>query len=814
METIQDFLSSNGIQESELTLDGTFKELKTNNFKGWYVGDNLGDGKRSITIEDWRTRDRKTFVEGMDLGDPAERAKLEEIRLRYEKEKLDLQLLKQGFAQDRVAGFQKEKWTTPSKYLTAKKITEVFGALLVESRVETTDLIIPMCDSGGAIWNYQTIQDSGAKAFVPGALVDGLSFTLCGPFPATADEVLISEGFATASSIKMAMGHATVVCAFSANNLLLVAESIRAKYPHAKILICGDDDSKKEINAGVLKAEAAAKACAGNFVLPVFKTIRGKTDSDFNDLHQRYSLDTVAEQIGKALSATKPPSADFTKHFSEATKLTDSPKKIDQLKSISHQRIAKSIHANQAYVNGLTTMDLEVGKNGAIKLPPEQEVADELLKYYSSRAVINEGAIFLYQDNHWVECSEYEEGKIIQQVNILCARLATDSKMIHIFNIFKRGLLKPDRNLFDPHLTAVNFLNGTLHIKQKAEKWSLEFKDHNPLDFCTNVIPIIFDKARSNRNKEFEAMLLRVLGDTEDGREKWKAIRQMYGACLIPYFPHLFMIHGPGGSGKSSLIIPALRLLGENNWSSVEPHDFDGFNMETMVGKLANIVLDINTHDPMKDHQLKKIEDSVKVRVRRKGKVDAIGYLPRIHIFGGNEIPPTFDKGSGAHIRRWTFLRVEGFKAEGNYSKNFANEVFDQNPVGILNFALDGLEEVLNANGHYLNPESGKRDMLAWTSENDSIAQFIEDIFKGTETIEIDSGGRLPKKDSWAQFKFWHIESYERKATIGKIKFYRFFEKALGGKLEAEKFRLVASKGVDYYAGLRLKNDGVSNPGM
>lgn len=269
LETIEAFLSSNGIQESDLILDGTFKELKTKSgFKGWYVGDKIGDGKRTITIEDWRTRDRKTFIEGLDLTDPNEREKLEEVRLRYEKEKRDLQLLKKGFAQQDIEDFKNESWTTPSKYLTNKKIEHDYGAILCQSRVEVTDLIIPMQDKHGEIWNYQKIQDSGAKAFVPGALVDGLFFQL---LPTCVSEnIIICEGFATSCSVQASGVVANVVCAFSANNLLAVAEIMRELHPKAKILIAGDDDSGKQINVGAEKAEAAAKAVMGSFVLPSF----------------------------------------------------------------------------------------------------------------------------------------------------------------------------------------------------------------------------------------------------------------------------------------------------------------------------------------------------------------------------------------------------------------------------------------------------------------------------------------------------------------------------------------------------------------
>lgn len=270
MDTITEFLGAHGINEAELILDGTIKEIKTDKFKGWYIGDSLGVGKRSLTIESWTTRDRRSFTEGIDLSDPTEKAKLEESRLRFEEEKKAIQLSNRRMVEKHLDKFKAENWTGESKYLLKKKIDSTFGAILIESPTIGTDIIIPMSDDHGVVWNYQTIGDEGFKSFVPGALVDGLFFQLMVDGPQTPDEIFICEGYATSCSVQMAMPSSTVVCAFFANNLIAVAEKIRSLYPAAKIIICADDDSAKEINTGLEKADLAAQACYGFVATPRF----------------------------------------------------------------------------------------------------------------------------------------------------------------------------------------------------------------------------------------------------------------------------------------------------------------------------------------------------------------------------------------------------------------------------------------------------------------------------------------------------------------------------------------------------------------
>ncbi len=796
LETIEAFLSSNGIQESDLILDGTFKELKTKSgFKGWYVGDKIGDGKRTITIEDWRTRDRKTFIEGLDLTDPNEREKLEEVRLRYEKEKRDLQLLKKGFSQQDIEDFKNESWTTPSKYLTAKKIEHTYGAILCQSRVEVTDLIIPMQDKHGEIWNYQKIQDSGAKAFVPGALVDGLYFVLNGQGPENPDEILITEGFATACSVKMACSSRLVVCAFSANNLLAVAEVMRELHPKAKILIAGDDDYKKDPNTGREKAEAAAKAVLGGMALPVFPKVRGANDSDFNDLHQRYDLTLVKKQIEAALTNTPLPNEAWSNSFAEAKKQEALPTKQAAKAASAHKQKAGALNSIDPYINGVAPIDNGTNKQGQPIPPTEFQVANALFLYYEGRTVVSEESVFIYDQTHWKEVDNFNKGKIMIQIQVLFGGKASTSKLKAAYEQFTYLLPKAGRNLFKPNPYVVNFPNGTIHVEKIGGKWGYRFAAHNKEDYCTHVIPINFDETRSIRNLEFESMLERILHKSLDKEDKLKAIKQMYGACIAPIFPHLFMFWGPGGTGKSSLIIPAMRLVHEDNRSMVEPHEFKGFTMESMAGKLVNVVLDINTQLPIDDAALKKIEDRESIRIDRKFKNAILAPLPSVHVFGGNEIPATYEKGSGAHTRRWTFLHIEGFQASGNYSKNFANDVFDANPVGVLNFALNGLLEVLEANGHYHVPVSGAEKMVEWQREHDPVALFAFEIEQG-DVFELKSSpeGHVSRLAVWNTFVRWYEASYNKKPRIGRNKFYAAFLK--------QKFGAV-SVGLTVYAGVR-----------
>lgn len=81
--------------------------------------------------------------------------------------------------------------------------------------------------------------------------------------------LLICEGAATGWSLFDAT-NLTVAVAFSAGNLLPVAQLLRKTYPRARLLICADDDFASLGNPGRAAADAAALACDGAVILPQF----------------------------------------------------------------------------------------------------------------------------------------------------------------------------------------------------------------------------------------------------------------------------------------------------------------------------------------------------------------------------------------------------------------------------------------------------------------------------------------------------------------------------------------------------------------
>ena len=171
-------------------------------------------------------------------------------------------------------------------------------------------VLVPLCDAAGTLWNVQTIlptkpAQGSDKLFMKGGRKSGL-WHLLGVAQsniAQAAIILIAEGYATAASLHQATGY-PVACAFDAGNLKAVAVNLRAAYPGALLVLCGDDDYDTQAstgrNAGKEKATAAAQAVKGAAVFPA-GLLAGETD--FNDLHARAGLEVVRAQVQAAIDA-------------------------------------------------------------------------------------------------------------------------------------------------------------------------------------------------------------------------------------------------------------------------------------------------------------------------------------------------------------------------------------------------------------------------------------------------------------------------------------------------------------------------------
>jgi len=193
-------------------------------------------------------------------------------------------------------------------YLARKEIGP--DGLRVDSK---GNLLVPMRDEEGRLWNLQTISAQGKKMTLwrrtaegpEGGRTQGLSDALGSLDGARA--VVVTEGRATGASAHEAAG-LPVRVAFSGNNLEHVVHALRERHPDLPIIVAADNDHHKERltppkeNVGLVKAEKAVKDVPRAAVLaPPFDATSAGTD--FNDYRAQHGTAPIKALFEAKLSS-------------------------------------------------------------------------------------------------------------------------------------------------------------------------------------------------------------------------------------------------------------------------------------------------------------------------------------------------------------------------------------------------------------------------------------------------------------------------------------------------------------------------------
>lgn len=278
MTTIEEATASTGLSvKTPLVLDGNIHRFHVNGDKngkknGWYIG---FEGNHKIVIfGSWKTGQRETWSENGRRLSEIERQSLNE-QIQQARKKVAAEKRK---ADELAALTAKQIWSKASAitcshpYLLKKNVRPHNLRLLGEK------LLVPLHDIHGMLWNMQRIFPDGKKLFYSGR-AKGL-FSPLGDI-SNPDHVIICEGWATGATLHEDRS-VSVLCAMNAGNLLPVAKSARAQWPHAHFTIAADNDRHNEVNTGLIKAREAALAIDAKLEVPEFP--EGCEGTDFNDL--------------------------------------------------------------------------------------------------------------------------------------------------------------------------------------------------------------------------------------------------------------------------------------------------------------------------------------------------------------------------------------------------------------------------------------------------------------------------------------------------------------------------------------------------
>lgn len=290
------------VMDSELHRAAT--EGKERGRDGAYVAH--ADEPQSVWWLNWRTGVEGRYTAKSEKQMTAKERKQLAERIKTDKAKTRAAREKQHAAAARAA---KALWDSGKPATDAHPYLQKKGVKVHGLRIgRYGNLLMPVLNGDGDIQTIQKITANGDKVFQPGGKKAGGYF----PIPAADGNkegpLLIAEGYATASTLHEATGHACLI-ALDAGNLMEVAKLARHKNPRRTICICADfdvpkTDKEKQLyplpgGVGRNKAEAAAQATGACLALCP-NTV--PEVSDFNDLAKLDGMEKVKGIVQAALA--------------------------------------------------------------------------------------------------------------------------------------------------------------------------------------------------------------------------------------------------------------------------------------------------------------------------------------------------------------------------------------------------------------------------------------------------------------------------------------------------------------------------------
>jgi putative DNA primase/helicase len=379
----------------------------------------------------------------------------------------------------------------------------------------------------------------------------------------------------------------------------------------------------------------------------------------------------------------------------------------------------------------------------------------------------------------WREVSEDRIGRRATE------RLGSSARTARIKDALQLLKYKCQVNLnnFAPQPGYINLKNGMLELCTR------KLLPHGPEYHSRCQLPYAYEPtAKCSRFLKFLAEIF------EKTPDQIITVQQWFGYCLTieTFLQLLVFLLGIGSNGKGVLLRLLDQLVGADNACHIPLERLaKDFVLAELKDKLINTCGEVDTSQPLPSSILKTLtgEDPITIDVKYK---TAITFKPIAkHTFAVNELPTFRDK-THALRRRVIFLSFTRIFDEGSRDTELDAKLQAELP-GILNWALAGLDSVLENRTIY-EPDASKEIVRRFSEKMNPVLGFVRNM------CDLSANDlKMERKDVYAAYRKWHhsnIGDHE----LSKITFYECL------KNDFPTVRAVRNKGIDYFRGLKLKD--------
>lgn len=321
-----------------------------------------------------------------------------------------------------------------------------------------------------------------------------------------------------------------------------------------------------------------------------------------------------------------------------------------------------------------------------------------------------------YQNGVYKPINKYKSGKIIQEKMLpeYCK-----SSQIADCEYQWRILTNKDIKEVNPNPYIINLKNGLYDVLNK------KLLHHTP-DYLSNI------QLNCSYDENADCPLFKkYLFDVMEGDEgQINLIKEILGYCLIPITlgGKCMVFVGAANAGKSILlsvineILIGIEYVSNVAWQNLS----DRFKTAELYGKLANIFADLPTQNITESGIFKSLVTSDIITVEKKNK-DPFSFKSTCKlIFSCNELPRNLADVSEGFFRRLIIIRFSKVINEAKKDVELLDKLRNE-ADGILNFALEGLNQLIEHKFKFSETEKTKKELDKYREESDSCLAFINE---------------------------------------------------------------------------------------
>lgn len=302
----------------------------------------------------------------------------------------------------------------------------------------------------------------------------------------------------------------------------------------------------------------------------------------------------------------------------------------------------------------------------------------------------------------------------------------------------------------DQPLPRVCMRNGTFDMDD------CEMRDHQPEDFLISNVDFDYDPEAVCPTYE---RVLNEIFEGNDDKDKCIATFEEFSALTLfegTQYEKFLVLKGQPGSGKSTLIKLVQSIHGKNGVSAVPLHNFgDERYRATMVGKLLNVVNEVQATSYAVDNFLKAIVSGDAVQVRFLYQETFVTVIPARILVACNDMFRVHDT-SGAVERRMLILPCDNTLDEKDQDKTLGRKLHAER-AGVFNRMVAAWQRLRDRT--YFDPPASHRAAVAeFTMDNNHVLQWF---LSRTHQGEALANGTKPEKNTTSEGSSLYLDYAE-----------------------------------------------------